>query len=33
VIVAEKLVECALEDKQAWVFQQVADRLEGKPQL
>ena len=29
-ILAEKLVECALEDKQAWAFQQIADRLEGK---
>jgi hypothetical protein len=28
---AEKLVECAIEDKQAWAFQQIADRLEGKP--
>ena len=28
---AEKLVECALVDKQAWAFQLVADRLEGKP--
>jgi hypothetical protein len=28
---AEKLVECALVDKQAWAFQQIADRLEGKP--
>ena len=28
---AEKLVECALEDEQAWAFQQIADRLEGKP--
>src|SRR6516162_3951728 len=27
---AEKLVECAIEDKQAWAFQQIADRLEGK---
>ncbi len=26
-----KLVECAIEDKQAWAFQQIADRLEGKP--
>src|SRR5215831_9315182 len=24
-------VECAIEDKQAWAFQQIADRLEGKP--
>jgi len=30
-ILAEKLVECAIEDKQAWAFQQIADRLEGKP--
>ena len=30
---AEKLVECAIEDKQAWAFQQIADRLEGKPVL
>lgn len=28
---AEKLVECAMEDKQGWAFQQIADRLEGKP--
>jgi hypothetical protein len=28
---AEKLVECALEDKESWAFQQIADRLEGKP--
>src|SRR6516225_5582040 len=28
---AERLVECAIEDKQAWAFQQIADRLEGKP--
>jgi hypothetical protein len=27
---AEKLVECAMEDKQAWAFRQIADRLEGK---
>src|SRR6516165_7198983 len=27
---AEKLVECALEDKQAWAFNLIADRLEGK---
>ena len=27
---AEKLVECAIEDKQAWAFQQIVDRLEGK---
>jgi hypothetical protein len=26
-----KLVECALVDKQTWAFQQIADRLEGKP--
>ena len=30
-LLAEKLVECAIEDKQAWAFQQIADRLEGKP--
>jgi hypothetical protein len=30
-MLAEKLVECAIEDKQAWAFQQIADRLEGKP--
>ena len=30
-VLAEKLVECALKDKQAWAFQQIADRLEGKP--
>ena len=28
---AEKLVECAIEGKQGWAFQQIADRLEGKP--
>ena len=28
---AEKLVECALEDKASWAFQQIANRLEGKP--
>jgi hypothetical protein len=28
---AEKLVECAIKDKQAWAFQQITDRLEGKP--
>jgi hypothetical protein len=28
---AEKLVECALVHKQGWAFQQIADRLEGKP--
>ena len=28
---AEKLVECALENKESWAFQQIADRLEGKP--
>jgi hypothetical protein len=28
---AEKLVECAIEDKRSWAFQQIADRLEGKP--
>jgi hypothetical protein len=27
---AEKLVECAIEDKQGWAFQQIIDRLEGK---
>ena len=26
-VLAEKLVECALKDKQAWAFQQIADRL------
>jgi hypothetical protein len=30
-VLAEKLVECAIKDKQAWAFQQIADRLEGKP--
>jgi Family of unknown function (DUF5681) len=30
-LLAEKLVECAIEDRQAWAFQQIADRLEGKP--
>src|SRR5262249_35043390 len=29
-VLAEKLVECALEDRQAWAFQQIAGRLEGK---
>ena len=29
-VLAEKLVECAHKDKQAWAFQQIADRLEGK---
>jgi hypothetical protein len=28
---AEKLVECALVDKQDWAFQQIADRLEREP--
>lgn len=28
---AEKLVECAIEDKQSWAFQQIVERLEGKP--
>src|SRR5689334_3509512 len=28
---AEKLVECAIEDKESWAFQQIADRREGKP--
>ena len=28
---AEKLVECAIMDKQGWAFQQIVDRLEGKP--
>ena len=28
---AEKLVECAIEDKQSWAFQQIVDRLEGRP--
>jgi hypothetical protein len=23
--------KCAIEDKQAWAFQQIADRLESKP--
>src|SRR5262252_2445794 len=27
---AEKLVECAIEDKQGWAFGLIADRLEGK---
>jgi hypothetical protein len=27
---AEKLVECAIEEKQAWAFNLIADRLEGK---
>jgi len=27
---AEKLVECAIEDKQGWAFNMIADRLEGK---
>ena len=29
-VLAEKLVECAVKYKQAWAFQQIADRLEGK---
>ena len=29
-LLAEKLVECAVEE-QSWAFQQIADRLEGKP--
>src|ERR1700746_1459301 len=28
---AEKLVECAIEDKKSWAFHKIADRLEGKP--
>ena len=28
---AEKLVDCALIDGESWAFQQIADRLEGKP--
>jgi hypothetical protein len=28
---AEKLVDCALNDRESWAFQQIADRLEGKP--
>src|SRR5215469_12172255 len=28
---AEKLVSCALDDGAGWAFQQIADRLEGKP--
>jgi hypothetical protein len=28
---AEKLVECAIKDKAGWAFQQIAERLEGKP--
>jgi citrate lyase gamma subunit len=28
---AEKLVECAIIDKQSRAFQQIADHLEGKP--
>ena len=27
----QKRVECAIKDKQSWAFQQIADRLEGKP--
>ena len=30
-LLAEKLVECALVDKQGWAFQQIVERLEGKP--
>ena len=30
-LLAETLFECALVDKQSWAFQQIADRLEGKP--
>jgi hypothetical protein len=28
---AETLVDCALKDREGWAFQQIADRLEGKP--
>jgi hypothetical protein len=28
---AETLVDCALKDHEGWAFQQIADRLEGKP--
>jgi hypothetical protein len=28
---AEKLLDCALKDREGWAFQQIADRLEGKP--
>jgi hypothetical protein len=28
---AEMLVECAIKDKAGWAFQQIAERLEGKP--
>jgi hypothetical protein len=28
---AEKLVDCALIDGESWAFQQIADRLDGKP--
>jgi hypothetical protein len=28
---AETLVDCALRDRESWAFQQIADRLEGKP--
>jgi hypothetical protein len=28
---AETLVDCALKDRESWAFQQIADRLEGKP--
>ena len=28
---APRVVECAIVDKQGWAFQQIADRLEGKP--
>ena len=30
-LLAEILFECAIEDNQSWAFQQIADRLEGKP--
>jgi hypothetical protein len=28
---AETLVDCALKDREGWAFQQIADRLDGKP--
>jgi hypothetical protein len=28
---AERLIDCAIKEKQSWAFQQIADRLEGKP--
>jgi hypothetical protein len=30
IVLAEKLFDCALNDKQGWAFAMIADRLEGK---